>query len=58
MSTFKTINFVGTILKKTLILNLKNNENDAEFDEILNKKRKLKENFKKMKGIFWTANVA
>ena len=37
------------------MLNLKNNENDAVFDEICQKKAKIKIKFQKMKVIFWTA---
>ena len=44
------------------MLNLKNNENDAVFDEICNKnkknkkKAKIKIKFQKMKVVFWTAS--
>ena len=34
------------------MLNLKNNENDAVFDEICKKKAKFKIKFQKMKGAF------
>ena len=36
------------------MLNMKNNENDAVFDEICKKKIKIK--FQKMKLVFWTAS--
>ena len=35
-----------------LMLNLKNNENDAVFDEICNKQAKIKIKFLKIKGTF------
>ena len=38
------------------MLNLKNNENDAVFDEIGKKIWKIKIKFQKVKGIFWTAS--
>ena len=37
------------------MFNLKNNENDALFDEILQKMGKIKIKFQKMNGTFWTA---
>ena len=37
------------------MLNLKNNENDAVFDEIFKKKAKIKIKFEKMKGTFLTS---
>ena len=40
------------------MLNLKNNENDAVFDEICKKKRRLKYNFQKRMILFWTASRA
>ena len=39
------------------MLNLKNNENDAVFDEICKKKAKSKIKFQKMNGSFWKASV-
>ena len=38
------------------MLNLKNNENDAVFDEICKIKSKIKIQFQKMKGTFLTAS--
>ena len=39
------------------MLNWKNNENDALFDEICKKKKaKIKIKFQKMKGTFWIAS--
>ena len=38
------------------MLNLKNNENDAVFDEICKKKAKIKIKFQKIRLLFWTAS--
>ena len=38
------------------MLNLKNKEKDAVFDEIWEKKAKIKIKFQKMKVVFWTAS--